>query len=98
MAEAAPRKNPVSTFWRVLHAVIVANLAAEIAYAAWMVFFVLAPPGGAALPLGRAALTLPHDLMVTRRLYALEAWVAVAALSVYLGVTEIAPRFWKRPR
>jgi hypothetical protein len=98
MAEAAPSKNRVPLFWRVVHVAIVANLLAEIAYAGWMVFFVLVPPGSGFAPLGRAALALPHDLMMTRRLYALEAWVAVAGLSVYLGVTEIAPRFWKRPR
>ena len=30
--------------------------------------------------------------MVTRRLYAIECWIAIAGLSVYLAITEIGPR------
>jgi len=78
--------------WRILHWVIIANLAAEFLYAGWVVLVVLAPPGGAAGPLGSAARDVPMDLLLRRRLYAIEAWIAFGALAIYLGVTEIGPR------
>ena len=78
--------------WRILHWAIVANLAAEFAYAGWMVLVVLAPPGRAGLPLGPVAAAIPLEQMVARRLYAIEAWIAFGALSIYLAITEIGPR------
>ena len=38
------------------------------------------------------ALSISHELMVTRRLYAIEFWIATAGLSIYLALTEIGPR------
>mgnify|MGYP004246997271 CR=1 FL=1 len=73
-----------------LHAFIILNFLAEIAYASWMIFEVLQPEGPG--PLGARALTLDHEWMVTRRLYAIECWIAIAGLSVYLAITEIGPR------
>ncbi len=73
-----------------LHAFIILNFLAEIAYASWMIFEVLQPAGAG--PLGQRALTLDHEWMVTRRLYAIECWIAIAGLSVYLAITEIGPR------
>lgn len=73
-----------------LHVFIILNFLAEIGYASWMIFDVLQPPGGG--PLGARALTLDHEWMVTRRLYAIECWIAIAGLSVYLAITEIGPR------
>lgn len=43
-------------------------------------------------PLFFRALDMPHEMMVTRRLYALEGWVAMGALAIYLAITEIGPR------
>jgi hypothetical protein len=79
-----------------LHWTIIVNLAIQMAYAAWMVFVVFAPesPG----PLFDAALTMPHEAMVTRRLYASEFWIACVGLSLYLGITEIAPALRDRER
>jgi len=74
-----------------LHVFIIANFLAEIAYATWMIFEVLNPPGGAG-PLGARALTLDHEWMVTRRLYAIECWIAIAGLCIYLAITELGPR------
>lgn len=73
-----------------LHAFIILNFLVEIAYASWMIFEVLQPAGAG--PLGERALTLDHEWMVTRRLYAIECWIAIAGLSVYLAITEIGPR------
>lgn len=77
-------------FWRSLHAVIIVNFVVEIAYAAWMIFFVVTP--GVSGPLGASATQIPHELMTTRRLYAIEFWIATAGLAIYLAVTEILPR------
>ncbi len=74
-----------------LHALIIAHFAFQMAYSGYMVFFVLRPEGVDG-PLFAAALELPHDFMVTRRLYAIEHWIAAAGLAVYLGLTEIGPR------
>jgi hypothetical protein len=34
--------------------------------------------------------------MVTRRLYAIECWIAIAGLCIYLAITEIGPRLRER--
>ena len=74
----------------IVHCGIIINFAIEIAYASYMIFVVIAPEGGG--PLMDRALTFPFEQMVTRRLYALECWVAIAGLSIYLAITEIVPR------
>jgi len=78
--------------WIVLaiHAFIIVNFLAEIAYASYLVFVVIAPDGGG--PLFDQASSFPHEKMVTRRLYAAEAWIAISGLSIYLAITEIGPR------
>ena len=48
-------------------------------------------------PIGSAALSVDHEHMVTRRLYAIEFWVAMGGLAIYLAITEIGPRL-KRMR
>lgn len=82
----------------VIHAAIIVNFAIEIVYASYMIFEVLKPPGGDGGPLYERALQIPHDLMVTRRLYATEAWIAITGLSLYVAITEIAPRMWLKGR
>ena len=82
-----------------LHVFIILNFLIEIGYASWMIFEVLQPEGAG--PLGARALALDHEWMVTRRLYAIECWIAIAGLSVYLALTEVAPRlreFRRDPR
>ena len=77
--------------WRLLHGVIVANFVANVFYCAYQVFVVLAPDGAIG-PLWGAAHDLPTDLLVKRRLYAIEFWVTTGGLSVYLAITELLPR------
>ncbi len=74
-----------------LHWVIILNFLFEVFYAAYMVFFVVKPEGHSG-PLGAAANAIPFEMMVTRRLYAIEFWIAVAGLAIYLAITEIGPR------
>ncbi len=76
---------------RVLHWLIIVNFVLQIGYGAGMVFFVVRPDDVSG-PLYGAASAVPFELMVTRRLYALETWVAIAGLAIYLGLTEVLPR------
>ena len=85
--------NKIHPFWRVIHWVIIINLAIQIGYGAYMVFFVVTADGNG--PLWGQALQMPFEKMVTRRLYATETWIAIVGLSLYLGVTEIMPRILK---
>jgi hypothetical protein len=39
-------------------------------------------------PLGHDSLKLPHEFMLQRRLYALEAWITFGFLSVYFALTS----------
>ena len=75
--------------WKVIHWVIIINFIIEIGYGFFQVFFVV----GGGLPLFFGAQTLPYETMVTRRLYAIETWIAIVGLSIYLGITEMYPRF-----
>ena len=76
--------------WLVVHWAIILNFAVQIGYGAYMVFVVVAPEGGGPL-MGRAN-AFPFEQMLTRRLYASETWIAIVGLSLYLAITEIAPR------
>ncbi len=74
-----------------LHWTLIGLLLGEAVYATIQVFIVTQPAGHVG-PMFGLANTLPFEQMVVRRLYAVEAWIAIAALSLYLGVTEILPR------
>ena len=85
--------NKIHPFWRVIHWVVIVNLAIQVGYGAYMVFFVVTGEGSG--PLWGQALQMPFEKMVTRRLYATETWIAIVGLSLYLGITEILPRILK---
>lgn len=80
----------MNKLWKSIHWIIIINFILEIFYAGYMVFFVVGDGGG--LPLFGAARTMSHDILVQRRLYAIECWIAIAGLSIYLAITEIYPR------
>ncbi len=82
---------PLPGWLRVIHWVIIVNFVIEIAYAGYMVFVVLRPEGVSG-PLFAAATSIPHELMMTRRAYATESWIAISGLSIYVGITEVLPR------
>ena len=86
MSEQSPSAGRTGP-WRLIHWLIILHFLIEVAYCAYMVFFVLRPEGISG-PLGARALSIPHELMVTRRLYAIECWVATAGLVIYLALTE----------
>jgi hypothetical protein len=73
--------------FRVIDLVILINLAVEVAYCAYMVFFVLRPEGVSG-PLFAKALELPPNLVIMRRLYAIEHWMTFGITLGYLGIKE----------
>ena len=78
-----------------VHWTIIINFLVQIIYASYMIFDVFGLPGGGTL--GTDAVNFPHEKMVTRRLYAIECWIAITGLAIYLAITEIGPRL-KRMR
>jgi hypothetical protein len=75
--------------WRFIHSLIIINFIIEILYSFYMVFFVI---GGGKWPLLRKAVETPLEVILKRRLYAIEAWIAVGGLCVYLAITELLPQ------
>lgn len=63
-------------------------LAIEALYCAFQVMVVMQPPGIEG-PMLYAAATLDHDLLVARRLYAIEGWIAFVGLSVLFSLVEV---------
>lgn len=76
-------------WWKIVHWIIILNFVLEIAYGGYMVFFVI---GGSRYPLFRRAVETPLEVILKRRLYSVETWIATAGLAVYLALTEIVPR------
>ena len=76
--------------WQVIHYLIILNFLVEIVYSIVMVFFVI---GGGKWPLLRRAVETPIEIILKRRLYAIEAWIAIGALCIYLALTVYLPRF-----
>jgi len=74
---------------KIIHWVIIINFIIGIAYGAFQMFFVV---GGGGILFFRAT-TIPYETMVTRRLYAIETWIQIVGLAVYLAITEFYPRF-----
>ncbi len=78
-------------FWLVIHVVIIVNFIMQIYYSGTMTFS-LTPEGESRILFG-TAMDLPFEMMVTRRLYAIETWIAIVGLSLYVGLTHIIPSF-----
>lgn len=74
---------------KILHWFLIALLLTEGVYGFYMVFFVV---GGSRWPLFNRAVDTPVEVILRRRLYAIEAWIALGALAIYLGITEMLPR------
>ena len=78
--------------WKIIHAGIIINFLIEIGYCALQVFVVFDLGTGG--PLFWAAIDMDIDFFLKRRLYAIETWIAIVGLAIYLALTEISPR-WK---
>jgi hypothetical protein len=75
--------------WRVVHWLVIVNFVLQIFYGFYMVFFAI---GGGKWPLFAKAVNTPLEVILKRRLYSVETWVAIAGLAVYLAITEILPK------
>lgn len=76
-------------WWRVVHGVIILLFTTQILYGYFMVFWGV---GGERFPLFMRAIETPVEVILKRRLYAVEVWVAFSGLAVYLALTELLPR------
>ena len=81
--------NKNTKLWSAIHWFIIVNFLIQIAYGFYMVFFEVTPPGHSG-PLFGAAGKLDPELMMIRRAYALETWVAIGGLSICLLYTSDA--------
>jgi hypothetical protein len=84
-------KGRLSPIVKGVHLFILINFSLQILYGGYMVFVGIAPEGHMG-PLWGAAVDMPFEALVARRLYALETWVAIVGMSLYVGLTEILPR------
>lgn len=75
--------------WQVIHHLIIITFLVEISYSIMMVFFVV---GGRKWPLLMQATKTPLEVILKRRLYSIEAWIAIGALCVYLAITTFLPQ------
>lgn len=73
---------------RILHWFIIGNFLLEIGYGLYMVFFAV---GGSRWPLMARAIETPIEIILKRRLYAIETWIAIAGLAIYLALTVFLP-------
>lgn len=90
-----PEPAPLPPWLVWTHRLFIGNLLFQMFYASWQVFVVLQPAGQIGPAFGRAV-DIPFEMMIVRRAYALEGWVAFGILAVYIGVTEIVPRRLRR--
>jgi hypothetical protein len=79
----------LNKWWRIIHNLIILNFIVEIVYSSYMVFFAV---GGSRFPLLRSAVETPIEIIMKRRLYAIETWLAIAGLAIYVAITELLPR------
>lgn len=71
-----------------LHWFIILIFILEIGSGLYIVFSVV---GGSRWPLMARAVETPIEVILKRRLYAKETWIAIAGLAVYLALTEFLP-------
>jgi hypothetical protein len=67
--------------WKILHWIIIINFILQILNGMYQVFI-----WGGALTLFGGSVDLTFEEMVTRRLYAIETWIAIVGLSIYLAI------------
>ncbi len=78
----------------IIHWFIIINFILQILNGAYQVSFVYTVKGHS-FPLLGASSELSYENMMIRRAYAIETWIAITGLSIYLAITEINPRLKK---
>ena len=83
----------MSPAWRAAHYAILVMFLVQTAYCFWVVLVVLRPDEVAGpFPLAAHAATVPVEVVVKRRLYAIEGWLSGGVAVLYLAITEVVPR------
>jgi len=77
-----------------VHWFIIINFIFQILNGAYQISFVYTVEGYT-WPLLDASASLDYETMMIRRAYAIETWIAISALCIYLAITEINPRMKK---
>lgn len=77
---------------RFLDVALILNLVGDFLYSPYMALVVMRPPNGRIGPLHTLAAEIPYDLILVRRLYVIEMWVAFIALVIYLRFRK---ELWK---
>jgi len=75
-----------------LHWFIILIFILEIGYGLYIVFSVV---GGSRWPLMARAVETPIEVVLKRRLYAIETWITIAGLAIYLALTVFLPTIIK---
>ncbi|TFG20462.1 MAG: hypothetical protein EU530_03090 [Promethearchaeota archaeon] len=75
--------NIKSIGWKILHISIIMVFSLQIIYCLY-VFFVVLNTGN--FILFNAAASLDMDLLIKRRLYAIELWISIVGLVIYLAI------------
>jgi hypothetical protein len=73
--------------WLIFHWLIIISFVTQIVYGAVQTFFILVPEDGLPGPLLGRSIDIPHELLVARRLYAIETWIAITGLVIYLAIS-----------
>lgn len=83
-------KNGKDSFMRkwmkILHWFIIFIFVLEIGYGLYMGFFAV---GGSRWPLMGRAIETPIEVILKRRLYAIETWITIAGLAIYLAAMTV---------
>ena len=77
---------------RFLHWFIIGNFVIESGYGLYMIFFAV---GGSRWPLMGRSIETPIEVILNRRLYAIETWIVIASLATYLAITVFLPTILK---
>ena len=73
--------------WLIFHWFIIISFIAQVVYGTVQTFFILVPEGAPPGPLLGRSIDIPHELLVARRLYAIETWIAIVGLVIYLAIS-----------
>ncbi|MHA1147877.1 MAG: hypothetical protein ACTSR8_06490 [Promethearchaeota archaeon] len=82
------------TILLIIHWFIIINFILQILNGVYQVSFVYTIEGHTWPLLGTSS-ELDYETMMIRRAYAIETWIAITGLSIYLAITEIYPRMKK---
>ncbi len=85
------KRGRLSPGWAFVHYFLIFLFVSQMIYAMHQVFVVHGVGGWNPVLLGRAT-EISQEQFMARRMYAIEGWLAMVGLSLYLALTEVLPR------